>query len=269
MCSVRLLLAGCCLSLLGACDSGPRTPHNLPPDTVATVNGRPISAPFLKRYIAERLYKRPNSNQASERERIIDEAINIELILQDAEQSGYAEQAQVKIELLFLHKKLLNRMMLAHTLGQIDVSDAVLKKQYAAVVLNPPTQYQARHILVASREKALVLIKKLKKGAHFDVLAKQHSLDATAKKGGQLGWFKAANMAPAFVNAVTQMRKGTFTVTPVQSQFGWHVILLENSQASIPASFEAMREELMQQVRQAAVNRYLARLKQQASIRKY
>jgi peptidyl-prolyl cis-trans isomerase C len=122
-----------------------------------------------------------------------------------------------------------------------------LKTEYdSQVAAMPKTQYKARHILVKSREEAEAIIADLKKGAKFEKLAADKSLDNSRTNGGDLGWFGPNNMVKPFVDAVASLKKGETTSAPVQTEFGWHVIRLDDTRAITPPTFDAAKDKIEQ-----------------------
>jgi peptidyl-prolyl cis-trans isomerase C len=108
-------------------------------------------------------------------------------------------------------------------------------------------EYQARHILVSSEEVAKKVIAQLKSGSDFATLAKRLSAHKeSAQKGGELGWFGPRDMDPQFTNAVALLKKNEFTSTPVQTQFGWHVVQLQNTRDRTPPAFDDVKDRLTQ-----------------------
>ena len=117
-------------------------------------------------------------------------------------------------------------------------------------MLAPQLEYKARHILVDSQGAAVSLIKQLQEGAEFSELAMEHSTGPSGPAGGDLGWFPANAMVQAFSDAVIALEDGGVTQTPVQTQFGWHVILREASRESTPPPLESVRDVIVQRVSQ-------------------
>jgi len=132
----------------------------------------------------------------------------------------------------------------------------------------PKTQYHARHILVANQAQAQKDIDQLKKGAKFEDLAKKDSTDASKNQGGDLGWFSPSNMVKPFADAVTSLKKGEYTQTPVQTQYGWHVIQLEDTRDAAPPPFDQVKQQLTDAVMRKKLQAYVETLKKQATIEK-
>ena len=148
------------------------------------------------------------------------------------------------------------------------VTDAEIKAEYDSKVAGENgTEYKARHILVKTEAEAKKLIAELDKGADFAKLANKHSLDAKeSQNGGDLGWFVAGQMVAPFSEAVAKLEKGKYTKTPVQTQFGWHVILREDSRAQTPPSLESVKEQLMPYLQRKKVQTMVETLRKQAKV---
>jgi peptidyl-prolyl cis-trans isomerase C len=149
------------------------------------------------------------------------------------------------------------------------VSDAAVQaafqKQYAG---KPgPAQVDARHILVKTQAQAQAIIDQLNKGADFATLATKDSIDPGAKNGGELGWFSQDEMVPAFAQAAFALAPGQYTKTPVQTQFGWHVILCEGKRQAPSPSFDSVKDQLRQQLADTAIKATLAEVRAKVKIK--
>jgi peptidyl-prolyl cis-trans isomerase C len=149
------------------------------------------------------------------------------------------------------------------------VSDAAVQaafqKQYAG---KPgPAQVDARHILVKTQAQAQAIIDQLNKGADFATLATKDSIDPGAKNGGELGWFSQDEMVPAFAQAAFALAPGQYTKTPVQTQFGWHVILCEGKRQAPSPSFDSVKDQLRQQLADTAIKATLADVRAKVKIK--
>ena len=129
-------------------------------------------------------------------------------------------------------------------------------------------EYHARHILVANQDQADEIIKKLKGGAKFEDLAKSQSIDGSKTNGGDLGWFTLARMVKPFGDAVKGLKKGEYTQQPVQTQFGWHVIKLEDTRDVTPPPFDQVKAQLTNAVIRKKLQTYVDQLKKDAKIEK-
>ena len=129
------------------------------------------------------------------------------------------------------------------------------------IKLAPPTEFKARHILVETQGEATDIIAQLDGGADFAELAKENSTGPSGPSGGDLGWFPPERMVAEFSQAVQALADGAYTKTPVQTQFGWHVILREDSRESAPPPFESVRDVLKQNVEGQKLQDYLESLR--------
>ena len=151
--------------------------------------------------------------------------------------------------------------------SDMKITDEQLKKEYDAKIATANvTEYKASHILLKSQKDAEAVIKELDGGAVFSDVAKAKSTGPTGPDGGDLGWFKASQMVPPFAQALTQLQKGTYTKTPVQTQFGWHVILLEDTRKATPPKFEDVKPQLANMMRGQQINNYIEKLRKNAKV---
>jgi peptidyl-prolyl cis-trans isomerase C len=152
-----------------------------------------------------------------------------------------------------------------------QVSDAAVEAVYKADYAGKPgpTQVEARHILVKTQAQAEQIINELNHGANFAKLAEKDSIDPGAANGGELGWFTQDQMVPVFANAAFALKVGQYTKTPVQSQFGWHVILCEGRRTAPPQSFDDVKGQISQQIADNAIKSTLAAARSKVTIQVY
>ena len=145
-------------------------------------------------------------------------------------------------------------------------TDEEMQALYAEQIkLAPPLEYKARHILVETQGEAIAVISELEGGADFAELATQKSTGPSGPSGGDLGWFPPEQMVAEFSSAVVTLGDGEFTKIPVQTQFGWHVILREDSRESPPPPYESVTDVLKQQVEQQKLRDFIAGLRDTGS----
>ncbi len=163
--------------------------------------------------------------------------------------------------------RVLAEVALRNHLNTHPVTDEEVQKAFdARGASGPTTEYKARHILVETEDKAKELIKQLDGGADFAELAKANSTGPTGPNGGDLGWFEAKQMVEPFAAALIQLEKGKYTSTPVQTRFGWHVILAED-QRSLPApKLEDLRQELTTELQRQRISEYVTGVREKAKI---
>ena len=147
-------------------------------------------------------------------------------------------------------------------------TDEEIRAEFDAQVATMPKEYKARHILVDSKESADAIIVKLQGGGDFAKLASSESKDSSASNGGDLGWFSPQTMVKPFADAVVALEKGKFTPQPVQSEFGWHVILLEDVRSPEVPDFEQVKPQVEMFTQRKKLQAYLDELRKTASIQK-
>ena len=256
-----LLLLGLCAPLMAA-----ETPAVSPEAVVATVNGSEITEEMLQIFAAQ-LSRNPGAQPVS-RDDALDQLVNIELVTQDAEKHNIDKRPNVIKQLEWQRRSLLVGVSMREYLTTHPVTDAELKKLYDERMKNHDgKEYKASHILVDSEAEAKAIIAELDKGAAFAKLATDKSKDPSGKQnGGDLGWFSPDQMVKPFAEAVAKMKKGEMTKKPVQTQFGWHVIRMDDSRKVDPPSFESVKEQLQTQAQNQRVETYLEDLRKGAKI---
>ena len=147
------------------------------------------------------------------------------------------------------------------------LTDAALQEAFEAryADADPETEYKAAHILVETEAEAKKLIEEIEDGANFAALAQEHSTGPSGPSGGDLGWFGDGVMVPAFFDAVAALGEGGVSA-PLQTQFGWHVIQLKETRVKERPEFDAVRDELVGELRQAAFDAYIADLEAESSV---
>lgn len=238
-------------------------------NAVAVVNGRPISRTAVEILSAE-LAQRRGDNGISD-EQIVEELIKRELLRQEAEAQQLTQDPKYAARVENANRMMLSQIAAEHFINIAEISDEDLKKEYDQRVGSlKMTEYKARHILVDSEEAAKDVIKKLKKGEKFADLAKKVSKDPGSKgNGGDLGWFNPQQMVPPFSNAVVSLKNGELTQTPVQTQFGWHVILREDSRDQPPPAFDAVKDQLRSMMQTQRLQQHIGELKAKAKIEQF
>lgn len=239
-------------------------------EPVATVDGKPVSAELFDYYATRRARKPVAELTAEERDQLLDEVIQLQLTAQAAEQAGLdVNDPETAGQLQYERLNVLANVAARKHLGDKKPTEQELRAEYETQLAEqPPVEYRARHILVATEAFAQNLIEQIGGGARFEDLAKKHSMDGTKEQGGDLNWFKANQMVKPFSDAVIALKKGETTQKPVQTQFGWHVIRLDDTRAVTPPDFEQVRTGLENVVTQKKVQAYVNGLKKAAKIEK-
>ena len=235
-------------------------------DAVAVVNGQYIAKATLaqlEKEIAERAH-----GQTFPKEKLIEELIQRELLVQDAVQKQLENSPEVVAQLETAKKTLLTQADVQNFIKSNPVTDAEIKAEYDSKVAGENgVEFKARHILVKTEDEAKKLIAELDKGGDFAKLANKNSLDAKeSQNGGDLGWFVAGQMVQPFSDAVAKLEKGKYTKTPVKTQFGYHVILREDSRAQTPPPLEAVKDQLMPYLQRKKVQNMVEALRKQAKV---
>lgn len=187
---------------------------------------------------------------------VLDHLIKTRAMVIQARKSKLDQQADVKKTMEAAADRALQNAYIGREVGP-QITEAALRARYDRDIAGKPgvEEVHARHILVASEDVAKKIIADLKKGGDFAALAKQHSTDPGAQNGGDLGFFKKDDMVPEFANAAFALKNGEVTPEPVKTQFGYHVIKVEERRAAPPPSFDEAKDELRQRVIQEAVTK--------------
>jgi peptidyl-prolyl cis-trans isomerase C len=163
--------------------------------------------------------------------------------------------------------KVMSNAALSAMAQDIKPSDDELKAAYEKVKEQAGrTEFKARHILVKDEAEAKKLIKQLDKGADFAELAKKNSTGPTGKDGGDLGWFDPKQMVPAFAEAIAAMKPDTYSKTPVQTQFGWHIINLQDTRKAEPPAFDDVKPQLTALVQRQKLSEEIVKMRNSAKI---
>lgn len=254
------------LLLLVACGKA-ATPAT-PAETVATVNGKALSKSEFDLYVANVARQSGREVPEEQKGQLLDQFIGMQLAADAAEKAGIVKQPKVEDQLALARLNVIVDAGLNKYLEDHPVTDAELKPEYDAQVAAMPREYHARHILVEDKATADTITKDLKGGADFAKLAEQKSKDSSGKTGGDLGWFTLDTMVKPFADAVVALQPGQLTEQPVQSQFGWHVIKLEESRAPAPPAFDEVKDRVKVMVQRKRLQTYLDDLRKTAKIEK-
>jgi peptidyl-prolyl cis-trans isomerase C len=186
-----------------------------------------------------------------------------ELLAREAKKKGLDKNAEVKTQMDLASQTVLVRAYVSDWVKANPISDADLHKEYEAIKAQIGNkEYKISHILVKTEDEAKQVIVELQKGAKFSDLAKARSTDPGSKdKGGDLDWNAPANFVKPFADAVVATPKGKFTATPVQTQFGWHVIEIEDVRDAKVPSFDEVKPQLVQRMQPQALDAYFKELR--------
>lgn len=262
-----LLLLTACNKAATPADTASAKPADKP---VATVNGEPIGHDMFEFYVKNTVGKPSAELTGEQRGQALDNLVRGEVIAQEAVKQGLDKTGDAPSELALSRLQILQQAGAVHYLDDKKPTEAEEKAEYDSQVAQmPKTEYHARHILVKSPEEAQKIIDQLKKGAKFEDLAKKFSTDSSKDQGGDLGFFSPQTMVPQFATAVQGLKKGEYTQTPVQTQFGWHIIKLEDTREKPVPPFDQVKDRVAQILQQKRFREYEDGLIKQAKIEKY
>jgi peptidyl-prolyl cis-trans isomerase C len=260
--AITLFIAACGKGQQAAAPPPPGDKPATPP--VAIVDGTPISREAYDDYLKGLLRGKPAADvTAEEKNQVLDQMINMQLIAAQAEKDGLEKDPDVATRIALLRTQIMADAAAQKYVKNNEPSDQDLHAAYDAAT--DKTEYHASHILVATKEKALQLIKKIKGGAKFEDVAKAESTDNSKANGGDLGWFTTARMVKPFGDAVKGLKKGEMTTDPVQTQYGWHIIRLDDTRDS---PFDTLKPQLSSALMQKKFQAYIEDLKKNAKIEK-
>jgi peptidyl-prolyl cis-trans isomerase C len=233
---------------------------------VATVNGKVIPATRVEQIVKQVVAqgKQPDSPQL--RDAIKKDLIGREVLIQEADKQGFGTRPEVKAALENARQSIIINAMLADYVKKSPVKDADIKAEYEKYKAQAgDKEYHARHILVGTEEEAKGIIAKLKAGGKFEELAKV-SKDGSAANGGDLDWASPASFVKPFSDAMVALKKGEVTPTPVKTQFGYHVIKLEDSRAAKVPSLEEVKPQVAESMQQKKLQAFREELLKKAKI---
>jgi peptidyl-prolyl cis-trans isomerase C len=219
---------------------------------VTTVNGKPVPKARVEALI-QQVTKSGQQQRSPELEtQVRDEIVRREIVTQAAEARGLPQTADFKSQMEQARQMLLERALMEDFRAKNPVSDADAQAEYDKFkAANSGSEYRARHILVEKEEDAKALIAQIKAGGNFEELAKKNSKDTgSAEKGGDLDFANPNNFVPEFSKAMTALQKGEMTQEPVKSQFGFHIIKLEDTRAATFPAFDDVKAQIKQRIEQ-------------------
>ena len=197
-----------------------------------------------------------------------DEVIAREVFMQEAQKRGLDASDDFKNQMELARQTLLIRELFADYQKNNPVTDADIQAEYDKfVAANGGKEYRARHILVEKEDEAKNIIASLKKGGKFDEIAKKQSKDpGSGANGGDLDWANAASYVPEFSGALVKLKKGQVTDTPVKTQFGWHVIRLDDTRDAQLPKLDEVKPQIAQQLQQQKLAKFQEDLRGKAKV---
>ena len=235
---------------------------------LAVVNGKPVPSSrveALKQQV-ERSGKPVTPEILAQ---IKEELIAREIFMQEAPKRGLEASEDYKTQLELARQSLLIRELFANFQKKNPVTDTEIQAEYDKfVAANGGKEYRARHILVEKEDEAKVLIADLKKGGKFEDLAKKASKDpGSGANGGDLDWANAASYVPEFSNAMVKLEKGQLTETPVKSQFGFHIIRVDDVREAQLPKLDEVKPQITQQLTQSKLGKFQEDLRAKAKVK--
>ena len=201
---------------------------------------------------------------------LVERLIDMQLVAREARADGLADDPDVRRELARIENQIISRVFLARHIDAMITEQAVqvLYDEHLAA-LPPDQEISARHILLVTEEDALAVIASLQGGGDFIELAAEKSIGPSADRGGDIGYFGRGDVVPEFADAAFAIEPGQISETPVQSEFGWHVIKVDDRRAIAPPSLEEMREQFVSEISQRLIAELIGELRDTATIERF
>lgn len=233
--------------------------------TVASVNGEDIKSSQVDTQLAQIPANLLNGRENEVRRQIVDGLINQDLLMQAAKKEDVTDLPEYKTQLALFEKQLQANLVIAKKVSETVTPEKLQEAYEATKAQRAYPAVKAKHILVPTEQQALDIIK-IATPANFSQLATQYSKGPSADKGGDLGWFRRESMIPEFASVAFSTPVGSVAQTPVKTQFGWHVILVEDRSQQYMPPFEQVEPELRNELTQTVVQGYLQDLRKNATI---
>lgn len=232
----------------------------------AIVNNKPIPKEKVDEFVQVLVAQgRPDTPEL--RAAVRDELIARELFVQEAEKKGLTRSSEVQRQLDNARQEILIRAMIREYLTTNPVTDAEMQAEYDRLRTQVgEKEYRPSHILVETEDEAKALIDELKKGAKFEELAKKSKDPGSAQSGGDLDWNTPGTFVKEFSDAMVALEKGRYTETPVKSQFGYHVIRLDDVREAQAPPLEQVRPQIQQELERNRVQQLQQDLRAKAKI---
>ena len=234
---------------------------------LAVVNGKPVPSSRVEA-LKQQVERSGRPVTPEILAQIKEELIAREIFMQEARKRGLDASEDYKAQLELARQSLLIRELFANFQKKNPVTDGEIKAEYDKfVAANGGKEYRARHILVEKEDEAKALIAELKKGGKFEELAKKASKDpGSGANGGDLDWANAASYVPEFSNAMVKLDKGQMTDTPVKSQFGFHIIRVDDVREAQLPKLEEVKPQITQQLTQSKLGKFQEDLRAKAKV---
>lgn len=234
--------------------------------TYLTVNGRSVPKIRAQALMAGQ-EAQGKADSPELRKAVQEELVRREVLTQEAVKKGFDKRPEVQGQIELARQGVLIGAYLNDYVRTHPVTDDQVKKEFEAITAKLGNkEYKARHVLVGTEEEAKAIIDKLKKGAKFEDLAKESKDPGSKERGGDLGWATPASFVPPFSAAMVKLDKGKFTETPVKSDFGWHVIELDDVRELKLPTLDEAKGQITQQLTQRMVQKHVEDLRAKAKV---
>ncbi|HUL92259.1 MAG TPA: peptidylprolyl isomerase [Burkholderiales bacterium] len=232
-----------------------------------TVNGKPIPKSRVDFIVKQRAAQgQPDSEQS--RRMILDNLITQEVVAQEADRKGFGKGPEFRAQLDLMRQQALVQALIQDYMKAHPIKEEDMQAEYNKIKASRnDKEYKARHILVDKDTEANDIIAQLKKGAKFEDLAKQSKDPGSKDKGGDLDWNPPGTFVKPFADALTKLEKGKYTETPVQTQFGWHVIQLDDVRAQTFPPYDSVKQQLHSRLQDQEIQKYVGELRAKATIK--
>ena len=232
---------------------------------ITTVNGKPVPKSRVDALLSQ-ASKQGQPKTPELETQVRDEVVLREMFMQEAEKRGLAQGAEYKQQMELARQTILIRELFNEFNKKNPTTDAEIQSEYDKFkAQSSGTEYRARHILVEKEDEAKALIAQIKGGASFEELAKKNSKDpGSGQNGGDLDYANPGSYVPEFSQAMVKLKKGEMTDTPVKSQFGWHIIKLEDSREAKFPPLEEVKPQIQQRLGQVKMAKFRDDIKAKA-----
>ena len=201
---------------------------------------------------------------------LVERLIDMRLVAREARANGLADDPDVRRELARIENQILSQVFLTRRIDAMITEEAVQARYDEHIAALPPDEeVSARHILLETEEDALAVIASLQGGADFIELAAEKSIGPSADRGGDIGYFGRGDVVPEFADAAFALEPGQTSETPVQSEFGWHVIKVDESRAVALPSLEEMRQQFVTEISRQLIAELIGELRDTVTVERF
>jgi peptidyl-prolyl cis-trans isomerase C len=234
---------------------------------VAIVNGKAVPTARVEA-LAQQVAASGRQVDEEVRAQLKEEVVLREIFMQEAQKRGIGATAEYKTQMELARQTIMIRALFADFQKKSPVTDAEIKAEYDKfAAANAGKEYRARHILVEKEDEAKAIIAAIKGGANFEEIAKKQSKDpGSGANGGDLDWAAASSYVAEFSEAMVKLDKGQMTEAPVKSQFGWHIIRVDDARPAKLPPFDEVKPQIAQQMQQQKLSEFQQNLRAKAKV---